>query len=124
MRQIGKAAKELSTEYSKIGSTGRVGEDALKKLGGESQHRFETSKGTRIVDQFVDGVAHESKVGYQSLTNRIKTQIQKDAELIKTKEIDDATWHFYESPVTGKCGPSKPLVDELKKNDIKVEIHK
>lgn len=58
------------------------------------------------------------------LTNRIKTQIQKDAELMKTKEIDGATWHFYESPVTGKGGPSTPLKDELIKNDIKVEIHK
>ncbi len=42
---------------------------------------------------------------------------------MKTKEIDGATWHIYESPVTGKCGPSKPLMDELKKNDINVEIH-
>ena len=49
---------------------------------------------------------------------------QKNAELIETKEIDGSTWHFFESPVTGKDGPSKPLMDELKKNDIIVEIHK
>ena len=85
---------------------------------------FETSKGKRIVDQYADDVAHESKVGYQSLTKGIKAQIQKDAELIKKENVDGATWHFFESPVTGKGGPSKPLMDELKKNDIKVEIHK
>lgn len=120
---IGKATKGLTKDFSKIGSTGKVGEEALKKLGGESQKTFKTSQGTRRVDQFSKGVAHESKVGYQSSTNRIKTQIQKDAELIKTKKISGATWHFYQSPVTGKGGPSKPLMDELKKNDIKVEIH-
>ncbi len=81
-------------------------------------------RGKRIIDQFSEGVAHESKVGYQSLTKRIKSQIQKDAELIETKAIDGSTWHFFESPVTGKDGPSKPLMDELKKNDIIVEIHK
>ena len=121
---IGKVTKGLTKDYSKIGSTGKVGEEALKKLGGVSQRPFETSRGKRIIDQFSEGVAHESKVGYQSLTKRIKSQIQKDAELIETKEIDGSTWHFFESPVTGKDGPSKPLMDELKKNDIIVEIHK
>ncbi|MBQ7513587.1 MAG: RHS repeat-associated core domain-containing protein [Prevotella sp.] len=121
---VGKAAKGLAKNFSKIGSTGKVGEDALKKLGGVSQHHFETSKGKRIVDQYADDVAHESKVGYQSLTKGIKAQIQKDAELIKNENVKGATWHFFESPVTGKGGPSKPLMDELKKNDIKVEIHK
>ena len=48
----------------------------------------------------------------------------KDAELVNSKEIKGATWHFFESPVTGKIGPSKPLRDELIKNNIKIEIHK
>lgn len=75
------------------------------------------------LDQYADDVAHESKVGYQNLTKRTKRQIQKDAELLETKQIDGATWHFFESPVTGKGGPSKPLIDELNKNDIKIKIH-
>jgi RHS repeat-associated protein len=121
-KNIGKAAKGLAKDYSKIGSTGKVGEEALKKLGGKSQQTFDTSQGKRIVDQFSEGVAHESKVGYQSLTKGIKSQIQKDAELMKTKEIDGATWHFFESPVTGKGGPSKPLMDELKKMTLKLKF--
>ena len=43
---------------------GAVGEDELKKFGGASQVHFDTTKGKRIVDQFVDGTAYESKVGY------------------------------------------------------------
>jgi len=46
-----------------IGATGKVGETALKQLGGESQVYFKTSLGGRYVDQLVDKVAHESKVG-------------------------------------------------------------
>jgi len=38
--------------------------------------------------------------------------------------VGDSLTGFFENPVTGKGGPSKPLMDELKKNGIKVEIHK
>ena len=124
VESIGNVAKGLKKEFSKIGSTGKIGEKALKKFGGKSQQSFETSLGRRIVDQYVDGIAHESKVGYQSLTKEIRIQIQKDVELMKKGDISDATWHFFESPITGKGGPSKPLMNELKKNGIRIEIHK
>ncbi len=122
-KNIGKAAKGLAKDHSKIGSTGKIGEEALKKLGGKSQQTFDTSQGKRIVDQFANGVIHESKVGYQSASDRIKTQIKKDAEIMKKEGVDGATWHFFQSPVTGKGGPSKPLMKELEDNNIKVEIH-
>jgi hypothetical protein len=106
-----------------IGATGKIGEQALKKLGGKSQQSFRTSKGLRYVDQLVDGVAHESKVGYTTLNKKIQTQIQKDAELIRNKEIKGAVWHFFVSPKTGAGGPSAPLLEALRGNGIGVVIH-
>ena len=115
--------KAQANKWAKIGSTGAVGEAALKKLGGSPQVHKATSKGPRYIDQLVGDVAHESKVGYTSLTKKIKIQIAKDAELLKDKEISAAVWHFYKSPKIGKIGATKPLLDELKKNNIKYIIH-
>ena len=107
--------------------TGKAGEEYLaKSVGGTPQQFFSTSDGARFIDQYVmkDGIAHESKVGYTSLTKSIKRQILKDAELIKGKDIKGSVWHFYKSSVTGKIGASKPLLDFLEQNGIKYEIHK
>jgi len=114
-----KAAAETPT----IGSTGKIGEQALQQLGGESQVFFRTSQGGRYVDQLVEGVAHEAKVGYQSLTPVIARQIAKDAELIGARQIEGATWHFFRSPVTGRVGPSGPLLNALEQGGIIVRIH-
>ena len=105
-----------------IGATGQIGENALKQLGGESQVYFKTSQGGRYVDQLVGRVANESKVGYSSLTADIRRQISKDAELINTGRIDGATWHFFQSPVTGIGGPSQSLLNMLQQNSINVII--
>lgn len=76
-----------------------------------------------ISDASPDNIAHESKVGYTTLTQRVKTQILKDAELIKTEEINGAHWHFFTSGVTGKGGASQQLLDFLTENGIKYTIH-
>jgi len=97
----------------------------LKQLGGESQQYFKTTgipRG-RFVDQLVDGIANESKVGYTSLTKSIQTQILKDVELISKGKIDGAVWHFYKSPITGQVGASQPLLNELSKYGIPYIIH-
>ncbi len=113
------------SKWSKIGSTGKVGEDALKALGGTPQAYFKTplTGGGRYVDQLVNDIAHESKVGYTSLTADIKTQIAKDVELMNGGNIKGAVWHFFKSPVTKLVGATKPLLDELKKNGITYIIH-
>ena len=104
----------------KIKNGGKTGERALiKKYGGESQKYFKTSLGGRYIDQFARGVAHESKVGYTSLTKSIRLQILKDIELINNRVIKSSHWHFYKSPKTGKIGASKPLRDFLDKHGIK-----
>lgn len=113
---------------AQIGATGMVGERYLKTLGGVSQKYFETKVGDggRFVDQFVNGVAHESKVGYTTLTKDIKMQIAKDIELLnsKTSGVNKVVWNFFESPTTGKAGASKPLLKALEDAGIETTIIK
>lgn len=117
------AIPKAAESKTAIGATGKIGEKFLKSLGGESQKSFPTSYGWRYVDQYVQGVAHESKVGYQSLTAGIKRQIAKDVDLVESGQLKSAVWHFFESPITGLKGPSKPLLQELERNGIRVIIH-
>lgn len=99
-------------------------EELARLVGGDSQQYKMTSLGRRFIDQLSpDNIAHESKVGYTTLTQRVKTQILKDAELIKTEEINGAHWHFFTSGVTGKGGASQQLLDFLTENGIKYTIH-
>src|SRR5574343_496521 len=76
-------AATLEKVAPKIGQTGKIGEDFLKSLGGASQKYFYLKNlGKRFVDQFVNGTAYESKVGYTTLTTDIQKQIAKDAALL------------------------------------------
>jgi RHS repeat-associated protein len=107
----------------KIGWTGKIGEEFLKKFGGVSQKYFATSFGGRYIDQFVNGIAYESKVGYTVLTKDIQMQISKDLEIMATNpEVKRVIWTFFESPVTRKAGASKPLQEALKKAGIETQI--
>lgn len=107
-----------------IGATGKIGEQWLaENLGGNSQVYFSTSQGGRYVDQFANGIANESKVGYTSLTPSVQLQISKDVELLQTEQVQGADWHFFQSPVTGLGGPSQPLMNALQQNGINVIIH-
>ncbi|MGR6125980.1 hypothetical protein [Paenibacillus sp. SER-28] len=85
---------------------------------------FNTSLVRQYIDVMKNGIAHESKVGYTSLTSFVSKQIQKDAELIRTGDIEGAVWHFYKSGITGKVGATKPLLDMLDANGIKYIIEK
>ncbi len=104
---------------------GKIGEDALAKylgnLGGKKF--FNTTAGRRIVDYFVKGAAHESKTGAASLTKFIRQQIAKDVRLLADKKVDEVTWHFFRSPVTGRIGPSAALEKSLKDAGIKILLH-
>jgi len=110
---------------STIGSTGKIGENFLKTLGGVPGKYFPTTvgKGGRFVDQFVNGVANESKVGYTTLTKDIQMQIAKDFELLNTNtEVKKVVWNFFRSPETGKVGASKPLLEALKNAGFETKI--
>jgi filamentous hemagglutinin len=46
-----------------------------------------------------------------------------DTELLSTGIIKSSVWHFFQSPVTGKIGPTGPLAQALKNAGIKIVIH-
>ncbi len=116
-------AAPVANSGTRIGATGQVGEAALKQLGGEPQAFFNTSHGARYVDQFVNGIANEAKVGYQTLTSGTRLQVMKDIELMQTQQVQGVIWNFYMSPVTGKIGPSGPLGNLLNSNNIPFTLH-
>jgi len=107
-----------------IGATGKIGEDALKPLGGQSQVTFQTTQGVRVVDQLAPGaLAHESKVGYTSLDANTALQVMKDTELLSRGMVNGVTWNFYRSPVTGRVGPAPALEKALSDAGIKIKVH-
>lgn len=121
---------------AKFFATGKEGEEFLEELYGattkgvDKQVRASTSEceivcnGTaRFFDVFVEGVAHESKVGKVYLTASIKKQIESDAFLARNGDIDSAHWHFFASSVSQTIGPSKPVLDFLDELNISYTIH-
>lgn len=121
---------------SRFMADGPAGEANLKQMlsrqGGsvETQVRASTADcievcnpNVRIFDVVVDNVAHESKVGFNSLTPEVRAQINSDAYLIKTGEIKGAHWHFYPSAHTNQLGATKPLLDLLEEKGIAFTIH-
>lgn len=107
-----------------IGATGKIGENDLKSLGGQSQVSFQTSLGARFVDQLAPGnMAHESKVGYTSLDASTALQVAKDAELLSRGMVNGVTWNFFTSPVTGRVGAAPALLKALSDAGIKVVVH-
>ncbi len=76
----------------------------------------------RLFDVFVDGVAHESKVGYKTLSD-VEKQIRSDAHLIKNGVIEGAHWHFFASGSTNRLGASPKVLDLLDELGIPYTIH-
>jgi len=102
---------------------GKIGERALQALSGGTKKYFSTSLGARFVDNFIDGVAQESKVGYTELSKRIEAQIAKDLELLETKAVSGVEWHFFANPYTGAIGAAPQLLLYLSNTPIIVIIH-
>ncbi len=96
----------------------------------QAQARFSTdscikvcNKSVRIIDNLADGVAYESKVGFKTLNEQTRAQINSDAYLIETGKINGAHWDFYPSDHTGQVGASTPLLDLLEEKGITFTIH-
>lgn len=49
------------------------------------------------MDQLINGVANESKVGYWSFTSSVQTQIAKDVELMNSGVVNGELAFLYES---------------------------
>lgn len=64
-------------------------------------------------------VAHESKVGRQSLSDRVKSEIDRDCLLLKSDRLAGSVWHFFPRRINGATstkyafGASQPLLQYL-----------
>lgn len=76
-------------------------------------------------------INHEAKTGRQSLTSRVRREIDNDCQLIDEGRLSEAVWHFIpgETP-TGRLsyGPTGPLLDYIEQKraagcPIRVELH-
>jgi hypothetical protein len=76
----------------------------------------------RIFDVLVDGVAHESKVGYKTVSE-VERQARSDGYLIRSGALKGAHWHFFASPHTNNAGASPALLDLLEEQGIQYTIH-
>jgi len=77
----------------------------------------------RIFDVFVDGVAHESKVGHVAWSKFTRNQIREDAWLVKKGDIESAHWHFFASSRSNTIGADKRIYDLLDELGIPYTIH-
>ena len=109
--------------------TWKAAEQSLRDLIGSvttyAERVFETPYGNRVADAYnkTKGVIAEAKYGYASLTEFVQNQINKDAFLLESGKVKSVEWHFYTSSITGKIGPSGPLLEELSKQGFKVIFH-
>lgn len=79
---------------------GQWGESWLRHVlqleGTKPSSPSKTRLSFRYIDRLFDQMAHEAKAGLNvKLNNRIRTQILKDADLIKSGQVDGAHWHFF-----------------------------
>lgn len=137
----GTAAAMQRTGYEagaagKFFDTGQAAETFLAQLEGGSAAGVTTqvvrstaactivcNASARRFDVLAGGVAHESKVGYVSLTDDIARQIRSDAYLIASGEISGAHWHFFASSVSHTIGASAQVFDLLDEYGIPYTIH-
>jgi len=134
---VGAAATAIGTAAT-AGSSGTLGtviyntwqqaEQSLRNGLDAVSKTFRTTAelGNRVVDAFntQTGVIAEAKYGYACRTEFILNQIAKDAWLLANNaSVKAIEWHFYISQLTGKGGPSDPLLQELFRAGIKVIFH-
>ena len=88
-------------------------------------HNVPSGMSARIVDGYNEssGIIYEVKYGYAALSQFVQTEIQRDIHLIQNGVVKGVEWHFFISQVTGKGGPSTPLLDALLEAGIKVVFH-
>lgn len=138
--RLSASVASLSTRYSFVNQTlsrsfvsiarptvqqnriaGLAGESMLRSTYGGAKQSFPTSLGYRHADNFVNGVVQESKVGFTSLSPRIRVQVWKDMELLERKAVKSVEWHFY--PGKTGIGPTPGLKSYLETCGIKICVH-
>lgn len=114
-----------STIYASWQNAEQALRNSMKSVSTTAQRTLSTQYGKRIVDSYNASrkVIGEAKYGYQSLSQSIQKQIEKDAWLLRTGKVKSVEWHFYWSKVSKTGGPSGPLLKELLKRGFKVKFH-
>lgn len=106
-------------------AAGKVGEAFINKLYGGGRVSIRTASGNmRHIDNFVNGVAQEVKVGAFKLEGRVLEEALKDAELMRTpgSGVRRVEWHCLPGK-DGRVGPGNAeSLDALDKLDIDVII--
>jgi hypothetical protein len=87
---------------------GKAGEKLLKEVFGGAPKSINTKNGWRFIDNFVRGIAQESKIGRVTLTSRIRQQIAKDMDLLQTvgNGVKSIEWHFFPGPSGSGMSPA------------------
>jgi hypothetical protein len=117
------------TSASNIQRNRRIGlrleEEVNRIIGGIRNRYFPVGERRRFVDIWdrATRTIFEVKSGYTSLTNRIREQIARDVEIIRTGRAEQGVWVFRQSPTTGQIGASDPLIDALGEAGITVAYY-
>ena len=120
--QAGAACSGASKGVAANRLAGQAGESFLARtFGSRSQVTMQTSQGRRVIDNFTEGIARESKVGRTSLTSTVRGLMAKDAELLGSGRVEGVAWHFF--PGQTGVGPTAPLQSALEKAEIGIVIH-
>lgn len=126
VKEAGEQGGKEATEQLKRNK--QAGDDVADDLAARypdarREATLRTSDGPRRVDILTkDNVAIESKVGRVSNRSSTRRQYEKDAELLKKKEVRSVEWHFTRSSTTDKGGPTPALERALEKRGIKVVV--
>ena len=99
-----------------VGSNRAIGKSAeamLRMFYGGGPVSKATQLGMRHIDNLVDGIAMEAKVGRVALTPRIQRQIAKDLLMMRDARsgVTAVEWHFF--PGKSGVGPTGPLSKAL-----------
>lgn len=86
------------------------------------EQSFRTPYGIRRVDILDEAHAIESKIGRISSERRIRLEAQKDGWLLDEALVDQVSWIFQRSQVTGLIGPTESLLNLLAQYGIDVVI--
>ena len=111
-----------------IYSTWQQAEQAVRDAYNAVKHTFSQlapGMSNRIVDGYneAQGIIYEVKYGYASLSSFIQSEIIRDVYLMQSGQVNSVEWHFFISNITGRGGPSAPLLEALLNAGIKVVFH-
>ncbi|MCA1792265.1 MAG: RHS repeat-associated core domain-containing protein, partial [Thioalkalivibrio sp.] len=98
---------------------GAAGESFLRQTFGGGAASVPTSQGWRHIDNLTGGIAQESKVGNVTMSPRIRSEILKDAELLRDPNsgVTRAEWHFFPN-ANGQSNVSNSVLELLHTNGI------